>query len=372
MNGRGGDAAPPHPAAPPTGAGAADHLEAQWSSLLVSLAAHRPQPVGGGLGGGWGGGLGGGEDGGATVPVTILTGFLGSGKSTLLARLLADPGTGRGRPVRAVVNDVGSLAFDPTLVASVSADGGVVELTNGCGCCVAGAADELGRALERAAPGAGLVVLEASGLADPAAMAQVATARPGLRVARTVAVVDARAVERLLGLPGPGAVLRRQLASATVIVVSHADGLGPADRQRAVDRLAEFAPGRPITTSTLDHPAHRALTPEAPAGAALADPAIGRAAATAAPGAELVVTTVEQPPLHRIRRRALQAALAARPPGLLRGKGRLRLDDGHVLVQLTPSAVAITPTGPGPCAITLVGVDRPSLTPLIRLVGRGA
>lgn len=330
----------------------APSLETQWASLLLSLAAHQPrpesadpQPAGGGQ---------------AAVPVAILTGFLGSGKSTLLARLLSDPGPGDG-PVRAVVNDVGGLAFDPTLVAS--ADAGRVELTNGCGCCVAGAADELGQALDRAAPGARLLILEASGLADPAAVAQVVAARPGLRVERTVAVVDVRAVDQLRAMPGPAAVLGRQLDRATAIVASHADGLSDGERDRAVERLAGLAPGRPITISTLDAPAHRTLTPDALPGAALAGPPVG------APGLDLVVATVEQE--HRaISRRDLYRVLSGRPAGLLRGKGRLRLDDdSHALVQFTPSRIEIAPTYAGVCALTLVAIDWASLDPVAALLG---
>lgn len=345
------------------GVGGGPNLETQWASLLLSLAAHRPLPADGvELDA---------DPGQPPVPVTILTGFLGSGKSTLLARLLADPGgsdpgAAEG-PVRAVVNDIGSLAFDPTLVASVSADDGTVELTNGCGCCVAGAADELGRALDRAAPGAGLVVLEASGVADPKAVAQVVAARPGLRVERTVAVVDGQAVERLLAMPGPAAVLLRQLEAATVIVLSHGDGLSPDERERTVDRLAALAPGRPVIVSTLAEPAHCALTPAMPAGIAFAGPDGGRA--SGGPGSELVVVTIDQ--RGPVDGASLHQVLVDRPAGLLRGKGRLQVDGGHVRVQFTPSGLSITPADPGPGALTLVAVDYASLSPVTDLLTGG-
>lgn len=341
------------------GVGGGSDLETQWASLLLSLAAHRPLPAGGD------GPVA--DEAGPVVPVTVLTGFLGSGKSTLLARLLADPGPVDAGPVRAVVNDIGSLAFDPTLVASASADDGSVELTNGCGCCVAGAADELGRALDRAAPGARLVVLEASGVADPKAVAQVVAARPGLRVERTVAVVDARAVERLLAMPGPAAVLHRQMEAATVIVLSHADGLPVDARERAVGRMADLAPGRPVVVSTLDAPAHRALTSDTPVGIAVTGP--GGTGIAGAPGSDLVVVMVEQS--GAVDGARLQRVLAYRPAGLLRGKGRLRVDDTHVLVQFTPSGSSITPAEPGPGALTLVAVDDASLVAITDLLTGG-
>ncbi len=120
----------------------------QWASLVTTVAAHRghqragrePDPS---------------DSPNVAIPATLLTGFLGAGKSTLLAKLLADPGDAG--VVRAVVNDVGRLPFDPTLIANE--DAATVELTNGCGCCVAGAAAELAERLDQVAIGADLVVL---------------------------------------------------------------------------------------------------------------------------------------------------------------------------------------------------------------------
>ncbi len=343
----------------------------QWASLVTSLAAHRPdrsRPPG----------PAGADATRAEVPVTLVAGFLGAGKSTLLGRLLADPG-----PVgivRAVVNDIGRLPFDPTLVAE--ADGSRVELTNGCGCCLAGAAAELGTSLDRAAEGADLVVLEASGIADPAAVAQIVAARDGLRLDRIVAVADARSLPRLAADPAVGSILRRQLGVAEVVVVTHADGLA-AETLDAVTTLASsLAPGCPVVASGLDDPGHRALTPAVPTGAIPPGTVPSNSITpntsppnTLAPGAphgsagEPIVETVV--PDHPLSGAALAAAIEARPPGVLRGKGRLVVDTGPVLVQFTPSTATIEPTGPGPVGLTVVATDRSAVGRLLDAIGVG-
>ena len=327
-------------------------LETQWGSLVMSLAAHRPAdrsaPADPALDPGRG----------AATPVALLTGFLGAGKSTLLTSLLSE-GDRVGR-VRAVVNDIGALRFDPSLVASSDEAG--IELTNGCGCCVAGAAAEVAEALDAVAIDADLVVLEASGVADPAALAQVVTARPALELDRVVAVVDARSVERLLGLAAVGPLLRRQLATATVVVLSHVDRVAVPEAERLVDVVAELAPGTPILASTIDDPASRALTPAVAVGAA----APGREPDQGLPVEELVVRTLDQ--RIDVDGVALTELLSARPDALLRGKGRLLVDGVPALVQFTPTTWSVVPAGPGPVGLTVVAAEAEVVEPLARLV----
>ena len=151
-------------------------IEAAWRSLRTQLVAHRPDPGARS----WG-------DTENPTPVCLLTGFLGVGKSFLLADLLVNPPADV--RIKAIVNDVGALEFDPTLVEST--DDVRVELTNGCGCCerTAELADSLAALADD--PSCDLIVLEASGAADPLAIAQVIAADPSLRLDRIVAVTNA-------------------------------------------------------------------------------------------------------------------------------------------------------------------------------------
>ncbi len=326
----------------------------QWASLITSVAAHRSDEERVGRGSAH-------PDPPTAIPVTLLTGFLGAGKSTILAELLSDPGDAG--VVRAVVNDVGRLPFDPTLIASE--DAGAVELTNGCGCCVAGAAAELAERLDQVAVGADLVVLEASGLADPAALAQVVEARPGLALDRIVAVVDARAVDRLLELDAVAPLLRRQLAVAEAVILSHVDAGSPEDTTSMIESIAVLAPGTPIVTSDLTDPAHRVLRPGFRVGAAV--PTGTGSTGTAAPEPVTRSFSASTP----VPADDLHALIDRHRGGLLRVKGRVLLDGRPTLVQLTPSGLTCTPAGPGPLGLTAVATDATPWPDLAELLGQG-
>jgi len=122
-----------------------------------------------------------------SLPLTILAGFLGAGKTTLVNRLLSAP---EGRRIVVLVNDFGSLDIDARLISSRSP--GTISLANGCACCTV--AGDLSRALvelaQRSDP-PDAILLEASGLADPLGIAQVALANPAVRLDGIVTMIDA-------------------------------------------------------------------------------------------------------------------------------------------------------------------------------------
>lgn len=103
------------------------------------------------------------------IPVSVLTGFLGSGKTTLLRSLLAHPDM---RDTAVLVNEFGEVGLDHLLVREVAED--VVLLGSGCLCCavrddLVSTLADLDRLREsRSAPGFSRVVIETTGLADPA------------------------------------------------------------------------------------------------------------------------------------------------------------------------------------------------------------
>jgi len=102
------------------------------------------------------------------IPVTLLTGYLGAGKTTLLNRILSEK---HGKRYAVVVNEFGEVGIDSDLV--IDADEEVVEMNNGCVCCnVRGDLIRiLGGLMKRAERFDG-ILLETTGLADPAPVAQ--------------------------------------------------------------------------------------------------------------------------------------------------------------------------------------------------------
>ncbi|MET8974815.1 GTP-binding protein [Streptomyces sp. NPDC004539] len=125
------------------------------------------------------------------IPVVVLAGFLGSGKTTLLNHLLHRSGGSR---IGAIVNDFGAIEIDAMAVAGALGDS-TVSLGNGCLCCAVDAS-ELDSYLERlAAPAVGVdvIVIEASGLAEPGELVRMilASEHPAIEYGGLVEVVDA-------------------------------------------------------------------------------------------------------------------------------------------------------------------------------------
>jgi G3E family GTPase len=160
-----------------------------------------------------------------SVPVTVLTGFLGSGKTTLLRRALTAPAFS---DTAVVINEIGEIAIDHYLVDFV--EGGVFELPGGCLCCAVreDLAQTLRSLIERRDDGAirrfRRIVIETSGLADPAPILFTLSADPvldqRLRLGRVVTLVDAVSGGATLDRFTEAA---RQAAVADALVISKTD-----------------------------------------------------------------------------------------------------------------------------------------------------
>jgi G3E family GTPase len=181
----------------------------------------------------------------AKTPVALVTGFLGSGKTTLISRLLGHPGMGE---AAVIVNELGEVAIDHHLVRRV--DERTVVLRSGCVCCTlrGDLADELrdllGRRERGEVPPFSRVVVETTGLADPAPVAYTLLSEPVVRhhyaLETVVATIDA-----VHGLEHDESF--KQAAIADTLVVTKGD---LADPEPLVRRLRRLNPAAEIVKAS--------------------------------------------------------------------------------------------------------------------------
>ena len=247
------------------------------------------------------------------VGVTILAGFLGAGKTTALGHLLQGD---HGLRLMAVVNDLGAVNIDAALVEQSTDD--VIQLTNGCGCCALGG--DLARAvteLASARPPPDGVIVEASGIADPGAMATAIAAGTGARLDGIVTIVDAQAADAWLENPATRPLFRRQLDAAHIVVLNKTDLAGENQQKALTARLGELAPGRPVIPAALGRLDSRIVLGAALRGAR-ADPG-------SQPHEDDIFATRAISLADAVKRKDLMAFLENPAPGLLRLKGFVHL-----------------------------------------------
>ncbi|MDK1376465.1 MULTISPECIES: GTP-binding protein [unclassified Sinorhizobium] len=175
----------------------------------------------------------------APTPVTVLTGYLGAGKTTLLNRILSEP---HGKKYAVIVNEFGEVGIDNDLI--VDADEEVFEMNNGCICCtVRGDLIRIIEALMRRRDRFDGILIETTGLADPAPVAQTffvdEDVRSKTRLDSIVTVVDAK---HLLGEIDRAHEAKEQLAFADTVILNKTDLVSEEGLKAVEDRIRRINP----------------------------------------------------------------------------------------------------------------------------------
>jgi len=173
------------------------------------------------------------------IPVTVLTGYLGAGKTTLLNRILSEP---HGKKYAVIVNEFGEIGIDNDLV--VGADEEVFEMNNGCICCtVRGDLVRILDGLMRRKGKFDAIIVETTGLADPAPVAQTFFIDENVgrrtKLDAVVTVADAKWLnDRLKDAPEA----KNQIAFADVILLNKTDLVTPEELGEVEARIRGINP----------------------------------------------------------------------------------------------------------------------------------
>ena len=175
----------------------------------------------------------------ASIPVTVITGFLGAGKTTLLNRILTE---NHGKRIAVIENEFGEIGVDHQLV--IQSDEEIFELNNGCICCrVRGDLIRILAKLRQRRDKFDSVLIETTGMADPGPVAQTfftdEEVKESFRLDGIVTVVDAKHV----GLHFDDMrEVREQIGFADVILLNKTDLVTPAELEKTEARIRKMNP----------------------------------------------------------------------------------------------------------------------------------
>lgn len=260
------------------------------------------------------------------IPVLVIGGYLGAGKTTLINNVLSNA-TQR---IAVVVNDFGSVNIDASLIRERHND--TIELTNGCICCAVGEslADVLFSILERTEL-PDLVIIEASGVANPASVAAFAHIE-GFHHLGNVVLVDVTQALETSKDPLVGRTFALQVQAAHLLAMTKSDEATSTVISEVRNIVSSLAPSTPLV-----------LTTSATLSSLMMNLAPHVDNAVTETHTEFSTTTLSH--VSAQDEKQLLAFLQNFPPNVVRAKGIVELADGNRrLVQKVGSTVSITHT----------------------------
>jgi G3E family GTPase len=279
------------------------------------------------------------------IPVFVIGGYLGVGKTTFINECL-----NRGLQNAAIiVNDFGEINIDASIISARHGD--TLELSNGCVCCSIGTslADTLFTVLDRPTPPE-MIIIEASGVADPGAVAAF-THLQGLVLAGNIVLVDSVNAIDTAANPILSATFERQVRAAHVLALTKSDIATPEQISATRDLVTIINPD--VAVVVADAVALSELVVNHPA----ADPSPTSQPTTGEMAPSIFASRVHHfdtaPAVSELR-----DFLASLPQNVVRAKGVVATSDGSVvLVQKSGAHVSITPTLLAPTGLVIITAE---------------
>lgn len=283
------------------------------------------------------------------LPTTIIGGYLGAGKTTLVNQLLRNAD---GRRLAILVNEFGALPIDEDLIEA--ADDDLISIAGGCICCSFGS--DLSAALDNMGerhPRPDHIVIEASGVAMPGAIAGSISLLDNLTLAGVFVLADAETIQTQLADEYIGDTISRQLKTADVIVMTKGDLVDDTNRLAITRTLQSTSPNAALLEANrgslpidvmLSHYTERSLS----VSSAHADGDYLSHAINAPSGSHLPVKTIQN----------LAQQIATGGYGVIRSKGFLSDDSGkNWLIQTVGQRFEVSPySGKANSQLVLIGL----------------